>query len=84
MSTHLQVSNDQTTKLKKKKQGIAHVHTPTSVQRLDHKILKKITKIKKQGIVHRDLKPENLLYTSNDETTREYQHIKVADFGLAR
>jgi len=37
-----------------------------------------------QGIVHRDLKPENLLYMSNDENTREYKHIKVADFGLAR
>jgi serine/threonine protein kinase len=37
-----------------------------------------------QGIVHRDLKPENLLYMSNDENSREYNDIKVADFGLAR
>lgn len=36
------------------------------------------------GIVHRDLKPENLLYMSNDEGSREYNQIKVADFGLAK
>ena len=36
------------------------------------------------SIVHRDLKPENLLYMSNVEGCKEYNQIKVADFGLAR
>jgi len=47
-------------------------------------ILLAVAYLHEQGIVHRDLKPENLLYMSNDENSREYNDIKVADFGLAR
>uniref|UniRef100_A0A7S0VHK2 Protein kinase domain-containing protein n=1 Tax=Hemiselmis tepida TaxID=464990 RepID=A0A7S0VHK2_9CRYP len=36
------------------------------------------------GIVHRDLKPENLLYSTGDESSPQYDVIKVADFGLAK
>mmetsp|Transcript_6796 Transcript_6796/g.15953 ORF Transcript_6796/g.15953 Transcript_6796/m.15953 type:complete len:380 (-) Transcript_6796:121-1260(-) len=35
------------------------------------------------GTVHRDLKPENLLMLSGDKSTAEYNHVKIADFGLS-
>lgn len=47
-------------------------------------VLLAVAYLHSQGIVHRDLKPENLLYMSNDESTPDYNRIKVADFGLAR
>merc|ERR1719183_955723 len=47
-------------------------------------VVNAITYLHETGIVHRDLKPENLLYQSNDETSKEYNTIKVADFGLAK
>eukprot|EP00286_Rhodomonas_abbreviata_P015214 CAMPEP_0181322184 /NCGR_PEP_ID=MMETSP1101-20121128/19093_1 /TAXON_ID=46948 /ORGANISM="Rhodomonas abbreviata, Strain Caron Lab Isolate" /LENGTH=387 /DNA_ID=CAMNT_0023430081 /DNA_START=212 /DNA_END=1375 /DNA_ORIENTATION=+ len=35
------------------------------------------------GTVHRDLKPENLLMLSGDKNSPEYNHVKIADFGLS-
>ena len=51
---------------------------------VSREVLQAVAYLHSQGIVHRDLKPENLLYMSNDENSGEYNHIKVADFGLAR
>jgi serine/threonine protein kinase len=51
---------------------------------VSREVLQAVAYLHSQGIVHRDLKPENLLYMSNDELSPEYNHIKVADFGLAR
>lgn len=42
-------------------------------------ILKCLLYLHNEGVVHRDLKPENLLYSN-----KNYDTIKIADFGLAK
>jgi serine/threonine-protein kinase len=37
-----------------------------------------------QGLVHRDLKPENLILTRAGEPGREYELVKILDFGLVK
>jgi serine/threonine-protein kinase len=37
-----------------------------------------------QGLVHRDLKPDNLILTRAGEPGREYEHVKILDFGLVK
>jgi eukaryotic-like serine/threonine-protein kinase len=37
-----------------------------------------------QGLVHRDLKPENVILTRAGPAGREYEHVKVLDFGLVK
>lgn len=35
------------------------------------------------GACHRDLKPENLLMVSGNKNSKEYNNVKIADFGLS-
>jgi len=37
-----------------------------------------------QGVVHRDLKPENIVLTRAGTAGREYEHVKILDFGLVK
>jgi eukaryotic-like serine/threonine-protein kinase len=37
-----------------------------------------------QGVVHRDLKPDNLVLTRAGAAGREYEHVKILDFGLVK
>ena len=37
-----------------------------------------------QGLVHRDLKPENVILTRAGAPGREYEHVKLLDFGLVK
>ncbi len=36
------------------------------------------------GLIHRDLKPDNLMVTSIGEPGREYDHVRILDFGLVK
>jgi serine/threonine-protein kinase len=37
-----------------------------------------------QGLVHRDLKPDNLVLTRAGEPGREFERVKILDFGLVK
>ena len=47
------------------------------IQNYGLQILKALVYLEKENIVHRDLKPENLMLT------KDYENIKLIDFGLA-
>lgn len=36
------------------------------------------------GLIHRDLKPENLMVTTLGEAGREYERVKILDFGVVK